>query len=67
MDQVQEVQTKPKFQNQVKPGQFSDGLDWPVMFPAGPGREALFQVLRLALEEVNSLPKGAGRTSCTEN
>lgn len=67
MDQVQGVETKPKFQNQVKPRQLGDGLDWPVMFPAGPGREALFQVLRLALEEVNSLPKGAGRIPCTEN
>ena len=67
MDQVQGVEAKPKFQNQVKLSQLGDGLDWPVMFPAGPGREALFQVLRLALEEVNSLPKGAGRTPCTEN
>jgi len=62
MDQVQVAESNLKFQGQEGLNRLEDGLDWPMMFPAGPGREALFQVLRLALEEVNSLPSGVGRT-----
>jgi|GEM_PF-2760563 len=62
MDQVQEVEAKPKIRDQATPNHLGDGLDWPMMFPVGPSREALFRVLRLALEEVNSLPNGVGRT-----
>ena len=35
-----------------KPTRLTGGLDWQRMFPKGPNREALLQVLRVALEDV---------------
>ncbi len=36
----------------TKPPRLAGGLDWPRMFPLGPSREALLQILRAALEDV---------------